>query len=52
MGGWRKEHRFDGRLVMLGTIGPSEVGILIVIVVLYTPIVARVVRSATLNIRG
>jgi len=39
-------------LVMLGTIGPSEIGILIVIVVLYTPIVARVVRSATLNIRG
>lgn len=38
-------------LVMLGTIGPSQVGIVIVIVVLYTPIVARVVRSATLNIR-
>lgn len=39
-------------LVMLGTIGPSPVGIVIVIVVLYTPIVARVVRSATLNIRA
>ena len=38
-------------LVMLGTIGPSQIGIIIVIVVLYTPIVARVVRSATLNIR-
>ncbi len=38
-------------LVMLGTIGPSQIGIVIVIVVLYTPIVARVVRSATLNIR-
>ena len=38
-------------LVMLGTIGPSEIGIVIVIVVLYTPIVARVVRSATLNVR-
>jgi peptide/nickel transport system permease protein len=38
-------------LVMLGTIGPSQAGIVIVIVVLYTPIVARVVRSATLNIR-
>ncbi len=38
-------------LVMLGTIGPSQTGIIIVIVVLYTPIVARVVRSATLNIR-
>lgn len=39
-------------LVMLGTIGPSQIGIVIVIVVLYTPIVARVVRSVTLNIRG
>jgi peptide/nickel transport system permease protein len=39
-------------LVMLGTLGPSQVGIMIVIVVLYTPIVARVVRSATLNIRA
>ncbi len=38
-------------LVMLGTIGPSQAGIVIVIVVLYTPIVARVVRSVTLNIR-
>lgn len=39
-------------MVMLGTIGASQVGIVIVIVVLYTPIVARVVRSATLNIRA
>lgn len=39
-------------LVMLGTIGPSPIGIILVIVLLYTPIVARVVRSATLNIRG
>lgn len=39
-------------LVMLGTIGPSPVGIIFVIVLLYTPIVARVVRSATLNIRS
>lgn len=38
-------------LVMLGTIGPSAVGIVIVIVLLYTPIVTRVVRSAALNIR-
>ena len=38
-------------MVMLGTIGPSQIGIVIVIVVLYTPIVARVVRSVTLNIR-
>jgi len=39
-------------LVMLGTIGPSPVGIIIVIVLLYTPIVARVVRSAALNVRS
>lgn len=39
-------------LVMLGTIGPSSIGIVIVIVVLYTPIVARVVRAATLNVRS
>jgi peptide/nickel transport system permease protein len=39
-------------MVMLGTIGPSPLGIVVVIVVLYTPIVARVVRSATLNIRS
>ena len=34
-------------LVMLGIMGPSQIGILIVIVLLYTPIVARVVRSAS-----
>ena len=39
-------------LVMLGTIGASSVGIVIVIVVLYTPIVARVVRSAALSLRA
>jgi peptide/nickel transport system permease protein len=39
-------------LVMLGTLGPSPVGIIIVIVLLYTPIVARVVRSATLALRS
>jgi peptide/nickel transport system permease protein len=39
-------------LVMLGTIGSSSVGIIIVIVLLYTPIVARVVRSATLSLRN
>jgi peptide/nickel transport system permease protein len=39
-------------LVMLGTLGPSPVGIVIVIVLLYTPIVARVVRSATLSLRS
>lgn len=39
-------------LVMLGVLGPSAVGIIIVIVLLYVPIVTRVVRSATLNIRA
>jgi peptide/nickel transport system permease protein len=39
-------------MVMLGTIGSSPLGIVIVIVLLYTPIVARVVRSATLGIRA
>lgn len=39
-------------MVMLGTIGSSPVGIVIVIVVLYTPIVARVVRSVALGIRA
>lgn len=39
-------------MVMLGTVGPSDIGIIIVIVLLYTPIVTRVIRSATLNIRS
>lgn len=39
-------------LVMLGVIGPSPIGIVIVIVLLYLPIVTRVIRSATLNIRS
>jgi peptide/nickel transport system permease protein len=39
-------------MVMLGVVGPSPFGIVIVIVLLYTPIVARVVRSATLGIRA
>jgi peptide/nickel transport system permease protein len=39
-------------LVMLGTLGASQAGILVVITLLYTPIVARVVRSAALNVRG
>jgi len=38
-------------LVLLGTIGPSSSGVLIVIAVVYTPIVARVVRSETLALR-
>ncbi|MBN1857837.1 dipeptide/oligopeptide/nickel ABC transporter permease/ATP-binding protein, partial [Candidatus Bipolaricaulota bacterium] len=38
-------------LVLLGTIGPSSRGVLIVIAVVYTPIVTRVVRSETLALR-
>jgi peptide/nickel transport system permease protein len=38
-------------LVMLGAIGPSAIGIIIVVALLYIPIVARVVRSAALGLR-
>ncbi|HEX2620570.1 MAG TPA: ABC transporter permease, partial [Phototrophicaceae bacterium] len=37
-------------LVMLATVGSSGVGIIIVIVLLYTPIVTRVIRSVTLSL--
>lgn len=37
-------------LVMLGVAGPSDIGIIIVVVLLYVPIVTRVIRSATLNV--
>ena len=36
-------------LLMLGTIGPSREGVLIVLVIVYPPIVARVVRSVVLS---
>ncbi len=39
-------------LLLLGTIGPSKYTVLIVLVVVYTPIIARVVRSATLSIKS
>jgi peptide/nickel transport system permease protein len=39
-------------LVLVGTIGPSPVGLVLVIVLLYVPIVTRVIRSATLNLRA
>lgn len=39
-------------LVMLATVGTSAGGLVIVIVLLYTPIVTRVIRSATLGIRS
>lgn len=38
-------------LVMLGAIGPSSIGIILVVALLYIPIVARVARSATLGLR-
>jgi peptide/nickel transport system permease protein len=38
-------------LVLLGTVGPSRNSVLIVIVVVYTPIVARVVRSVVLGVK-
>lgn len=64
VGGWLDEavmRFFDSLLAMpalllalllLGTIGQSRQGILIVIVVVYTPIVARVVRSVVLGVKG
>lgn len=39
-------------LLLLGTVGPSRTSILIVIFIVYTPIVARVVRSVVLSVKG
>ncbi len=38
-------------LLLLGTVGPSRNSVLIVIIIVYTPIVARVVRSVVLSVR-
>lgn len=38
-------------LLLLGTVGPSRNSVLIVIVIVYTPIVARVVRSVVLSVK-
>jgi peptide/nickel transport system permease protein len=38
-------------LLILGTFGPSRSGVLVVLVIIYTPIVARVVRSIVLDIK-
>ncbi len=38
-------------LLLLGTVGPSRTSVMIVIVVAYTPIVARVVRSVVLGVK-
>jgi peptide/nickel transport system permease protein len=63
LGGWTDEiimRFFDSllaipalllALLLLGTIGQSRNGILIVIPVVYTPIVARVVRSVVLSVK-
>lgn len=39
-------------LLLLGSIGPSRSSVLLVIVVVYTPIVARVVRSVVLSVKS
>ena len=39
-------------LLLLGTVGPSRNSVLIVIVIVYTPIVARVVRSVVLSVKS
>ncbi|MEJ2012257.1 MAG: ABC transporter permease [Anaerolineales bacterium] len=38
-------------LLLLGTLGPSQRSVLVVIAVVYTPIVARVVRSVALSVK-
>lgn len=39
-------------LLLLGTLGPSRKSVLLVIAVVYTPIVARVVRSVVLSVKN
>lgn len=63
-GGWVDEvisRLFDGllaipamvlALAMLATLGSTPVGLITVVVLLYTPIVTRVIRSAALNLRS
>lgn len=62
-GGWPEEltfRSFDAllaipalllALLLLGTVGPSRQSVLLVIVIVYTPIVARVVRSVVLAVK-
>ena len=64
LGGWADElimRLFDSLLAMpalllalllLGTLGPSISSVIIVIVIVYTPIVARVVRSVVLGVKN
>lgn len=63
LGGWFDEilmRIFDGLLAMpvlllalllLGTMGPSKNSVLLVIIIVYTPIISRVVRSVVLSVR-
>ena len=39
-------------LLLLGTLGPSSNSVLLVIVIVYTPIVARVIRSVVLSVKN
>jgi peptide/nickel transport system permease protein len=39
-------------LLLLGTLGPSRNSVLVVLIVVYTPIVARVVRSVVLSVKS
>jgi peptide/nickel transport system permease protein len=39
-------------LLLLGTLGPSRNSVLLVIIIVYTPIVARVVRSVVLSVKS
>lgn len=39
-------------LLLLGTVGPTRYGVMLVIVMVYTPIVARVVRSVVLSVKS
>jgi peptide/nickel transport system permease protein len=39
-------------LLLLGTVGPSRSSVIIVIVIVYSPIVARVVRSVVLSVKN
>lgn len=62
-GGWPEEltfRSFDAllaipalllALLLLGTVGPSRQSVLLVVVIVYTPIVARVVRSVVLAVK-
>jgi len=39
-------------LVLLSTVGPSQINLVIVVTILYAPMIARIVRSMTLDLRN